>query len=422
MAIMKKFFALLLVLLLFIPSCLAEQQDFQFLYHTYQGKLTKNDQFVYFDMGNGSVAIASYIGKDKTVDIGAVFPDQKEILILAWAFTYEANRYCGQEMYLLDGQRYECKTKVKKVILPENAVIRIDHDAFDNTTLSEINIPANVAEIGEAAFSNCSFSELPDIPQQLTLPRGIFYGGSQKKLTVPSCYTELPEMCFWASSTNEYILSETLKSIGNSCFESSQLKKITLPSGLTAIGEKAFKSCGKLASVILPDTLEVISPHAFEDCSALNKITIPYGVKKIDEFAFCACKKLKSISLPASVSEIADSAFAEVPSITFTVLSGSYAETWARNAGYKVKVIKPVTNIELNESALTVACNKTATIKAIVTPKEANNKKVEWISTNPAVATVRQGKVKGITPGTCDIICNALDGSGIQAICHITVE
>ena len=48
--------------------------------------------------------------------------------------------------------------KILDMIGPENAVIRTDHDAFDNTTLSEINIPANVAEIGEAAFSNCSFS------------------------------------------------------------------------------------------------------------------------------------------------------------------------------------------------------------------------------------------------------------------------
>lgn len=105
------------------------------------------------------------------------------------------------------------------------------------------------------------------------------------------------------------------------------------------MGEGAFKGCKKLASVTLPDTLETIAAHAFEDCSSLSKIVIPSGVKKIDGFAFCACKKLKSISLPASVTEISDSAFAEIPSIVITVVSGSYAETWATAAGYKTKVI-----------------------------------------------------------------------------------
>ncbi len=57
----------------------------------------------------------------------------------------------------------------------------------------------------------------------------------------------------------------------------------------------------------------------------------------------------------------------------------------------------------------------------IISPKEATNKKVEWISSDPEIATVNNGRIKGITAGTCDIICRALDGYGAEAVCHVTV-
>ena len=420
--IMKKLICIFLALLLFVPSCFAETQEFQYQYRVYNGELKKNDRFVYYDMGSDTIAIASYIGGEKTADIGSAFPDVKEIWILAWAFTYKPYSYCGKEMYILDGQRYECQTKVQKVILPENTVIKIDHDAFDASNLSAINIPTGLQEIGEAAFANCRFETLPVFSAQVALPRGLFYGGSATKLSIPEGYTELPDNCFWASQTREYTFPNSLKSIGENAFEKSGIAKITLPSGLTTIGEKAFLDCRKLTAIKFPNTLETIPAHAFENCYALNKVEIPFGVKKIDDFAFCACKGLQNISLPASVTEISDSAFAEIPSIRITVISGSFAENWATKAGYKTKVLIPVNEIQLSETNVTIAVNKSVSVKARFMPNEAKIKSGEWVSTDPGIATVNNGKIKGIAPGSCDVICISSDGSGCQSVCHVVVE
>ena len=82
---------------------------------------------------------------------------------------------------------------------------------------------------------------------------------------------------------------------------------------------------------------------------------------------------------------------------------------------------RPVALIELKPSSISIEEGKTASITANVRPTDAKNKEVTWTSSNTSVATVSNGTVKGIKPGSATITCMATDGSGTSATAGVTV-
>lgn len=82
---------------------------------------------------------------------------------------------------------------------------------------------------------------------------------------------------------------------------------------------------------------------------------------------------------------------------------------------------RPVAQITLKPTSISVEEGKSATISANIRPTDAANKSVEWISSNTSVATVSNGVVKGVKPGSAQITCAALDGSGVSATAGVTV-
>lgn len=62
-------------------------------------------------------------------------------------------------------------------------------------------------------------------------------------------------------------------------------------------------------------------------------------------------------------------------------------------------------------------------ISATVGPSFATNTSVKWVSSSPDVATVDDnGNVTALKAGSTDIICSAVDGSGVSASCPVTVK
>ena len=81
-----------------------------------------------------------------------------------------------------------------------------------------------------------------------------------------------------------------------------------------------------------------------------------------------------------------------------------------------------VTGISLSNSSLSLTTGESATLTATVSPRNASNKNVTWTSSNASVATVSNGTVKAVSPGTATITCTAADGSGKTAKCTVTVN
>ncbi len=86
----------------------------------------------------------------------------------------------------------------------------------------------------------------------------------------------------------------------------------------------------------------------------------------------------------------------------------------------EAKVI-PVTGVSLDKTQITIKVGESETLTPTITPEDATNKKVSWISSNDKVATVEDGKVVGVQPGSVTITVTTEDGAK-TAECPVTVK
>lgn len=85
----------------------------------------------------------------------------------------------------------------------------------------------------------------------------------------------------------------------------------------------------------------------------------------------------------------------------------------------EVTTVEP-TSITLDQRELTIKVGKTATLTPTIEPADATNKNVTWSSSDETVATVSDGVVTGVKPGTAEI--TAKTANGLTAKATVTVE
>ena len=122
----------------------------------------------------------------------------------------------------------------------------------------------------------------------------------------------------------------------------------------------------------------------------IAKIAETYGTKVVDGITHADCPKCKYGVLIIGESTI-------VP----PVITAQY--------------------VTLDKTALDLTVGDEATLKATVSPSNAVNKAVTWATSNPAVATVENGKVIAVGAGTAIITVTTVD-NGITATCVVTVK
>lgn len=87
------------------------------------------------------------------------------------------------------------------------------------------------------------------------------------------------------------------------------------------------------------------------------------------------------------------------------------------------EVVK-VSGITLNQSeGLNLVEGNSSKITVTVAPSNATNRSVKWASLSPDVVTVDDsGNVTAIKAGSTTVTCTAVDGSGVSAVCPVTVK
>ncbi len=85
----------------------------------------------------------------------------------------------------------------------------------------------------------------------------------------------------------------------------------------------------------------------------------------------------------------------------------------------KVTVTNPVVKVTLNKTVLSLAKGNSATLTATITPADADQRTVNWTSSNTTVATVSGGKVTARNAGTATITAKTANGK--YAACKVTV-
>ena len=238
-----------------------------------------------------------------------------------------------------DGVFQGC-SNLKSIIISEG-VTEIGSEAFVScSNLTSITIPASVTKIGtwNNLFQSCN-----------SLTHIEIAGGNTVYDSRENCNAiiETKTNTLISGCKNTTIPSSVTKIGQGAFFYCGGLTSIVIPAGVTEIGDATFWGCKNLTSVSLPNSLIKIGGDAFRECESLTSITIPKGVTEIGYCAFNSCSSLASVTIPESVTKIGDFAFAYCDNLkTIYGITGSYAETYAKENGYTFKAIeKPVTYV-----------------------------------------------------------------------------
>jgi uncharacterized protein YjdB len=86
-----------------------------------------------------------------------------------------------------------------------------------------------------------------------------------------------------------------------------------------------------------------------------------------------------------------------------------------------VPLDKSVKGVSLNKSTLAILAGESDLLEATVEPSHAENRGVTWKSSDHSMATVEEGQVTGVSPGTA-VITVTTDEGGFTAECVVTVE
>ena len=103
--------------------------------------------------------------------------------------------------------------------------------------------------------------------------------------------------------------------------------------------------------------------------------------------------------------------------ITATATDGSNVR-----ANISIAVTQSAEEITLAPGEVTIDVGRSAVLRATVLPKDTNNRKVVWSSSDESVATVNQGRVTGVALGDCEIICTSEEVGTVQAKAVVHVQ
>jgi uncharacterized protein YjdB len=102
--------------------------------------------------------------------------------------------------------------------------------------------------------------------------------------------------------------------------------------------------------------------------------------------------------------------------ITATSVDGGFTATC------QVKVLQPITAIQLNRNDATINVGNSIQIDAEISPANADNKEVLWTSSDEEVATVsKEGIIIGKKAGTATITVTAAENEDLKDECEVTV-
>lgn len=123
----------------------------------------------------------------------------------------------------------------------------------------------------------------------------------------------------------------------------------------------------------------------------------------------------------ASVASVSNGTVTAVTAGTaiITVKSDDGGKTATCNVTVNSKIVA-VTGVSLDKSSLELTEGDEYTLVATVQPENASNKSVSWKSEDETIATVSDGKVKAIKPGSTTITVTTADGNK-SASCSIKV-
>lgn len=300
-----------------------------------------------------------------------------------------------------------------QIVLPES-LKSLQAGAFiNNSYLADITIPKKLEGIGAGAFENNDALETVTFKTRatkLTVDKNAFnYCPVLRRVNID--YLD-----DWAHINFQNAEANPASTAHRLYLNNEEIIDVNLPSGTKYIGNNVFNGCSNIRTLTVPATVEHINDNIIYGCSALRDV-------------YCYAAKVPQFigtEDPSAMSDVFNQA-------TLHVIYGNEstykADAWWGRF-YKVEGCNApsdedvkVTSITISQTEATLKPNDTMQLEATVYPTNAANKKVNWKSSNEDVAIVTdEGFVLAVAEGEADITAGAADGSGIKAVCHVTVE
>ena len=170
--------------------------------------------------------------------------------------------------------------------------------------------------------------------------------------------------------------------------------------------------------------VSISAPSSVKTGSKITAEVVPVNFTEEEKALFsdlsfqwkCSNTKIATITQNGVITGI------KAGSVTITVTStdGTYKTSKKITVKQKKILVKKIT---LKKASLSIKKGKSAKISATVSPSNATNKSLKYVSSNKKIATVTSsGKVTGIQKGKCTISVKTTDGSNITKKVKITVS
>lgn len=218
---------------------------------------------------------------------------------------------------------YECAA-LKEVILPQT-MTAIGEMAFQScTNLSVITLPEGITEITTGLFNHCtSLTEITIPSTVITIAGNAFRDTGLKNVVIPASVQEI--------SSNSFLLCANLEKIevaeGNSYFASidgalynkdittllsfpyTRTEEFVMPSTVTEISGAVFMGNTKLSGIQFSDNLKKIGEGAFQSSTGITDIKLPESLEEIGSTAFFLASSIQNIQLPNKDITLGTNAF-----------------------------------------------------------------------------------------------------------------
>lgn len=127
-----------------------------------------------------------------------------------------------------------------------------------------------------------------DLPFNWTvIPAHFFENCSISRINLPPKLREIGDYALCCRELKQISLPKTLRKIGKGAFSGCfELEGIDIPEGVTEIAESTFEDCNSFEKVTIPNTVKTIGNKAFSECPKLSSITLPRSLETLYFRAF----------------------------------------------------------------------------------------------------------------------------------------
>lgn len=304
----------------------------------------------------------------------------------------------------------------ENIIDPHMAFSEKAHGLFTSSYLNTILFGDKVRKIVYCAFAGCENLESVVIPDGISaIGIGAFSDCtnlSSLEISNPQC--QIGDYSFWRCSA--------LTSLN-----------INAPS----IGNYAFSKCNSLTTVSINSS--AIGNYAFEDCKKLTEITLGKNLSVIHNWAFRNCDNLKILyCFPLNPPSINLDGFYQNQVFTTGDHNDPYhynvdlyvpeasvsnymaIEPW-KDFKQVIGIHVPIETISFDIHELEMNINTSQSISYTVLPEDASNKKIDWISSDNEIVSVKDGIITANGEGEAYVYAISQESPNISDSCLINV-